>query len=329
MTLLVFTFFLLLASSAFFSGSETALFSLSQVSLQRFRKSHAISAIKVVEALREPRKMLITILLGNELVNVAMSIVGVSIINHIFHMDVELAAILAVAIVTPIVLIGGEIVPKNIALRYAPHLAPIIIWPLSLFYKLARPLRALLTKIADRVIIVMGGRPERTEPMIMEEEFRRLVDLGRREGVIASEEGELIHKVFEFTDKVASDIMTKAQDIFSLPDEMSYEGMTEEIRGVEFSRIPIYRGAPTNVIGILHVRDLFAFHRKRLKGGETNLSEILRETLFVDEATKLEVLLREFQRTQMHMALVNDKSKRLIGLVTMGDVLEELFGEME
>lgn len=322
-------FVLLLFCSAFFSASETALFSLSGVQLHRFKEAHGQSAIRIVEYLRRPRKMLVTILLGNELANVSVSIVGAAVINRLMPVNIEAQAIIAVAVITPIVLVFGEIIPKNVSLRYAPKLAPVIIWPLHLFYKIARPVRAVLTWIADRFIILFGGEPKRAEPMIMEDEFRRLVDLGKREGVIVEEERELIHKVFEFTDKVVGDIMTPTGRIFMLPIDLPYEQMMEEVRKVQFSRVPFYEGTRNNVVGILHVRNLFTFHRRRVAGESLEIRDMLNAPLFIDTATPLEILLREFQRTQLHIALVRSKDGNLVGIVTMDDVLRELFGEMK
>lgn len=326
---LVLLLLMLLACSAFFSASETALFSLSGVQLHRFRQARAASAAKLVESLRQPRKMLVTILLGNELVNVSISIVGAAIISRLLPLGIEGQAVAAVAIMTPLILVCGEIVPKNVAIRYAALIAPIVVWPLSLFHRLVRPLRAVLTRIADRVILLTGGRPERAEPMIMEEEFRRLVDLGRKGGAIAPEEREIIHNVFEFTDKVVADIMTPAERVFSLSIDLPDDRVIEEIRSVQYSRVPFTEGTRNRVVGILHVRDLFAMHRRRLAGEELDLRDLLHPPLFISPSTPLEQLLQEFQRTQMHMAVVRGGDGKVKGVVTMGDVLEELFGEME
>jgi putative hemolysin len=189
-------------------------------------------------------------------------------------------------------------------------------------------LRFVLTKIADGFVRMLGGRPEQAEPMIVEEEFRRLVDLGKREGVIVEEEREMIHKVFDFTDKVVSNIMTPGGQLFLLPVDMTYERILAEIKETLFSRIPMFEGKEENIVGILHVRDLFAFDRKRRSGSGQDIRSILREPLFVTPGKRLEDLLLDFQQSGNHMALVRDDHK-LVGVVTMDNVLEELFGEIE
>ncbi len=320
--------FVLLCCKIFFESAETALFSLSRVQIQRFRASKSGAAQKVVECLRKPREWLATILLGNELVNISISIIGASIISRYFFYDVKVQTFIAVIVITPVILLFGEIIPKNAAIRFSPELAPKMVVPLSIFHRFIKPFRFLLTKIADGFVIMLGGHPEKAQPMIVEEEFRRLIDLGRREGVIVEEEREMIHKVFEFTDKIVSGIMTPAGQMFALPVDLPYEKMLGEIKETQFSRIPLYENEKDNIVGILHVRDLFAFHRKRESGGDKNIRAIIREPLFVASGKKLEDLLHDFQQSGIHMALVKDGHK-LVGIITMDDVLEELFGEIE
>ena len=321
-------FFVLLGCSAFFSGSETALFSLSELKLRR-SKLGARTSSALFAFLKSPREMLVTILLGNELVNVSLSIVGAAFISRTIGLSVEVETIAAVAIITPILLVWGEIIPKNVALRFADQLAPVIVWPLRFFSRLILPLRLVLTWIADRMVSLFGERPEVAAPMMKEEEYKRLIDLGRKEGVIVEEERELIHKVFEFTDKGVADIMTPAGELFSLSLDLPYERVIEEIKSTQFSRVPFYKEQRSNIVGVLHVRDLFSFHRRLQAGEELGFEELLRPPLFVDSSTPLETLLVEFQRTQMHMAIVRGKDGAILGIVTMHDVLEVLFGEME
>jgi putative hemolysin len=305
---------ILLVLSAFFSGSETALFSLSHIQLHHLKERQHKRAQHIATALQRPRRTLITILLGNELVNVAIAVTG--------------AALISIAIITPLVLIFGEVLPKNIALRYAPQYAHIAIVPLRLFSTIVRPVRTVLTWFANFLITLMGGKVSE-RPLIMEREYRRLVDIGRREGVLIEEERELIHNVFEFSEKVVASIMTPADKIFALPTTMPYEEILNKLKQERFSRIPFYKGSRDNIIGILHVRDLFAFDHARRAGGEQELTTMTREPLFVMPDMKLEDLLQKFKQRRIHMAIVKDDDGPIQGIVTMDDVLEDLFGEIE
>lgn len=328
MTSRFFLLFILLCCSAFFSAAETVLFSLSRIQIHRFKTSKSRAERSVVECIRKPRPWLATILFGNELVNVSISIIGASIISYYFYYDVRIQTLIAVAIITPIILLFGEILPKNIAIRLSPQLAPIMVVPLSLFYSLIKPFRSAMTKIADAFVALLGGHPEKSRPMIVEEEYRRLVDLGRKEGVIVEEEREMIHKVFDFSEKVVADIMTPAGHIFALSINLPYEQIISEIKATQFSRIPVYEDDINNIIGILHVRDLFGFHRRRKAGGGKDIHSLIRKPLFVSLNKKIEELLNDFRKSGIHMAIVAD-DKDVKGLVTMDDVLEELFGEIE
>lgn len=319
---------ILFLCSAFFSGSETALFSLSRVELHKFRESRSRSAKNLVKALKKPRQTLVTILLGNEFANISISIAGAAMINRLLQSSVESETLIAVATITPLVLVFGEIIPKNLSLRYAKQLSQMMIWPLKFFHDLITPIRVVLTWFADEMVRLFGGSAEAVDGMIMEQEYRRLIDLGRKEGVIVEKERELIHNVFEFSDKVVRHIMTNAERIFLLPIDLPYESLMDEIKSTQFSRVPFYDGDRSNIIGVLHVRDLLPFHRRRRGGEDVDMRDQLNPPLFVGPDTPLETLLREFQRTHVHMAIVRD-GEAVRGLVTMDDVLEELFGEIE
>ena len=319
---------LLLFCSAFFSASETALFSLSNVQLHHFRDSKKTLERMICGALEKPRKVLITILLGNELVNVLISIISASMIAKYFAKGILLETIISVIVVTPVLLILGEVVPKNLAFRFAKQFASFAILPLKTFSVVIKPIRWFLTAIADFFIRILGGSVDEP-PMVMEQEYRHLIDLGKEEGVIIEEERELIHNVFEFGDKTVENIMTPASKIFSLPADLEYTELLKNVRVSGFSRIPVYESNPGNIIGILHIKDLFTYNSSLIAGGEENIRSILIKPIFVSEGLKLEALLSEFQEKRKHIALVKNSRDQIIGLVTMHDILEDLFGEMD
>lgn len=328
MTLLMFLIGILLVFSAFFSASETALFSLSPVQLHNLKERRHKRAQQLTAALKLPRTILITILLGNELVNVTISVAGAALIAQAFAASALTETLISICCITPLVLIFGEILPKNLALRYATHYAQFAIVPLRLFSTVVKPIRIVLTWFANSLVRLLGGEVSE-RPLIMEREYRRLVDIGRREGVLIEEERELIHNIFEFSEKVVASIMTPAEKILSLPTTMPYEEMLDKLKHRPFSRIPFYQDNRDNIVGILHVRDLFAFDHARRGGGEQNLTSVLLEPLFVMSDMKLEDLLKQFQQRRIHLAVVKDDDGPVLGIVTMDDVLEDLFGEIE
>ncbi|MBT3181947.1 MAG: HlyC/CorC family transporter, partial [Deltaproteobacteria bacterium] len=308
----------LLICSAFFSGSETALFSLSRVHVHKLRDSKSLSSKRLVEALKKPRQTIVTILLGNEFVNISISVVGAAIINKLMRASVESETLVAVATVTPLVLIFGEIIPKNLSLRHAGVLSRVMVWPLRVFYHIVSPLRIVLTWFADGVVRIFGGKSSASEAMIREEEYRKLIDMGEKDGAIDEEERDLIHNVFEFTDKVVLDIMTSVERIFSLDVNLPFDRIVEEIKYTQFSRVPFYEDEKSNIIGVLHIRDLLPIYRRQQAGAFVEIKEELNEAIFVGPNTPVENLLKKFQKTHVHMAIVK-KDAEVVGMVTMDD----------
>lgn len=318
----------LFMSSAFFASSETALFSLSKIQLQKLKESKKKSVKYLLRFLSQPRKILATILLGNEVTNVSISIVMASLVYDTFKVGFEISTIISVSITTMLILIFGETLPKNIAIRYAPSLAPVIVVPLRFFYNIVAPVRRLLSGMADWIVKMFGGSPGAERPVIWEDEFRYMVDLVHKEGEIEKEERELIHKVFDFGDKIVKDIMVPKEKIFSLEAKTPYERLIDSLKATQFSRVPIHQDNKDNIIGILYLKDLFRFHKRKRVNSETKISDILRPVIYVNPDDKLEHLMKIFQQQRIHIAMVVDKSPNVLGLVTMDDVLEELFGKM-
>jgi len=219
-------------------------------------------------------------------------------------------------------------VPKSIAIHYAPLWAPRIAAVYQLFDWILRPFRFLLAKLADAVILFLGGEPQKETPLILEEEFRHLIELGAKTGAVQPQERELIHNVFEFSDTRVASIMTPMASVFTLDVQTSFPELLEAIRKKPFSRIPVYEGSPDHLLGILLTRDLFALRRRALQEGLVSLKPFLKPLLRVEGSRRVNDLFQEFRQTRIHMAVVLQNEKPA-GVVTMGDVLSELFGELE
>jgi putative hemolysin len=247
---------------------------------------------------------------------------------------------IATAIMLPLILFFGEMTPKSLALRLGERWARVISLPLSALAFVITPLRILLQSIASAVLTVVGARPMTREEGLREEEFRSLVDVGSEEGELQVAERRLIHNVFEFGDTTVGKVMTPADKVFALPYEMPLGRMVEAIGTERYSRVPIYKTAKQargadgkrpargamEVVGILLAKDLTGYYWAALEGH--TVQDLLHPVLFVPRTTKCDQLFREFQRKRTHVALVVDEYGRLAGLVTMEDLLEELFGEI-
>lgn len=314
---------ILLILSALFSGSETALFSLDRFKLRLLKEQGR--AGKIPELLKNPRRLLITILLGNDLINIFASAVAASLVISLWGDSYKWLSIL---IMVPLLVIFGEITPKTIAVNYSREFSLLVARPLSLFTRLVFPLRWLIDKIAGLFLNLFREKEHPRRDAITEDEFRTLIEVGKEEGILEETETELIHKVFGFGDTLVSEVMIPAFRVFCLPFDLSREKVLEEIKRNRYSRVPIYKKTKDNVVGILYAKDLLT-----LGGGwnlkeEENWQKLLRPPYFVPLGNTADQLFRKFQEKRIHLALVVNKSGKVTGLVTMEDLLEELFGEI-
>ncbi len=315
----------LLLLSAFFSGSETALFSLGSVRLEKLKESGHPKA-KVIETLLErPRRLLISILLGNELVNITASAVAASICISMLG---DSGKWVAIAVMIPLLLTFGEILPKTTAIYRSEQCSRVVAGPLSFFARAVFPIRWIIGKIVDGVLRVFGSQAETQESIFREEEIRDLVDVGHQEGVLEKQERELIHKVFRFGDTIVASVMTPKGAVFSLPLQLDPTELLAEVRKERYSRVPIYSGEKNNIVGILNTKDLLALSLERGEGEKINIHRLLRPPHFVPPSKKIDELLRECQKQRIHMAIVVNEYGHCTGLVTVEDLLEEIFGEI-
>lgn len=318
----------LLGLSAFFAGAETVFFSLSRTQLAHFKESKNPLAKQLISFLSKPRDILVTILFGNELVNIAISVLVAAMFYQLFpHLAINLLTFLSVAVGTFLILVIGEIIPKSIGILFAPSLAPLTAFLLKPLFTLLRPLRYVLVAFADWLIEKTSGPGRKETPLILDEELRSLLDLSAKSGELEEEEKEMIHKALDFKNKTVSQIMTPMERVFSLSVETPYPELLNKISITQFSRIPIHEGKPSLIIGLLYVKDLFRFDRQWQFNQELTIRGILRAPIFVSTEERLEDVLQKIKETRVHMAIVLGPKKNPVGIVTLHDILQELFGE--
>src|SRR3989338_11181463 len=328
MDLRILLIIILLLASAFFSCSETALFSPSRSEVARFKVSKGGLAKGVIDALSKPRQLLVSILLGNELVNVAISILVAALVYELLpEIKWQIKIFMAVAVSTPLIVVVGEVIPKNIGIRFASAIAPACAVFICAFSRVTAPIRKILLKLADSAIMLFKGDPANVRSMIMEEEFRQMVEVGRDEGSLGEAEEELIHRVFDMADKTVEEVMTPKEAIFGIGLDAASEDAISEIRTTQFSRIPVYDSCPDDIVGILHVRDLFSVMRRRKVGKIREVENIIRPAYFMPMTMTLEETLNKFKKMKTHMAIVVDKDRKPIGIIPMDVSFGALFEE--
>ena len=316
---------LLLIFSGFFSGSETALFSLSSIQRERIKRTGDKKSLLINKLLSRPRKLIVTILIGNDMVNIAASVIAASLFVS-FNKDH--GEWIAIAVMMPVTLIFAEVIPKTLAMTYNEKVAPVICGPLHFFSKLIFPIRFILYNISVTLAKIAGFEKRHISMAIMEDEFRDIVDQSHESGEINRAERDLIHNVFEFSDTHAFEIMTPLNEIFSLSEDMTIERAVQAVQQSRFLRIPVYRNRFDNIIGILYTKDLLKINTTKSGGDGNTIQKIYRKPFFVDENIKTDDLFHILKKKRIHIAICINKQGKVSGLLTMEDLLGELFGEI-
>jgi putative hemolysin len=305
----------LLLLSGFFSSAETALFSISRAKARHIAKEKGFTNTLIKKMKDDPHRLLSTILIGNNLVNVGAAALATAIAIELMA---DHAVGIATGLMTALILIFGEIIPKSIATRNNVLIARLVIMPLYWLSILFSPIIYLLN------FIPRLARKVQRKSRVTEEELMTFVEVVEEEGGIEEEEKELIHNIFEFDDTSASEIMTPRADMFVI--NVDEELVLEEIIRSGFSRIPVIEEDIDHVIGILNIKDLFMHQVTSAK--QADARSVMSEPYFVPENKKLDHLLQEFKRRKQHIAIVVDEHGGVSGLITLEDALEEIVGEI-
>ena len=311
--------FILLALSGFFSGSETALFSLGYGKLRGFAESRVSRKRLIARMMENPARVLATILLGNTFVNIAASSLGENIFST--FLGGERAIVISTLVMTFLILVFGEITPKTIAVQRSESIASWVVKPLNLFSTLISPMRRLLRRTTELLLALLGVRTIGRGHELAEEELKTLVDIGFDEGVVNRLEREIIHKVFTFGDKTVQQVMTPRVQVVSLSLGTPPGEALNILKGRRYSRAPVYEGEEDNIIGILHIKDFIQMPEAH------SLRALIRPAQFVPETRRIDTLFNEFRTGRQHFSVVIDEYGVFCGIVTMDDLLEEIAGE--
>jgi len=307
--------FVLLVLSGFFSSSETALFSISKAKAIHLAKEKGRTNTLIKKMKDDPHRLLSTILIGNNLVNVGASAIATAITIGL----VESHAVgIATGIMTFAILIFGEIFPKTIATRNNILIARLVIFPIYWLSVLFYPIILFLNFIPK-----LTGKMHK-RPIVTEEELMTFVEVVEEEGGIEEEEKELIENIFEFDDTSSSEIMTPRADMFVIDGDEELK--LEEVVKSGFTRIPVIEGDIDHVVGVLNVKDLFK--HQATSDEAADVRKIMRKPYFVPENKKLDNLLQQFKEQKQHMAIVVDEHGGISGLITLEDAIEEIVGEI-
>ena len=313
--------FLLLILSGFFSSAETAFTCVNKVRIRSLAEEGNKRALRVQKIHERYSKMLSTILIGNNLVNIAASSLTTAMTIRLFGSTL---IGLSTGVLTFLVLIFGEIIPKNWAGSHADKISLAYCGIIDVLMFLLTPVIWIVDTFAHATLHLFHLEADPNAENITESELRTYVEVGHEEGVLEEEEHHIINNVFDFSDSLAEEIMTPRVDLSTLPITASYEDVMQIFRRTMYTRIPIYEDDPDNIVGMIHMKDFF-FVRDPEK---FKLKKILRNVYYTYERKKTSDLLMEMREKQQSMAIVLDEYGTAAGLITLEDLLEEIVGEI-
>ena len=309
--------------SGFFSGSETALTSLSMVRLEGLLEKYPVYARALLRWKNNPNEILTTILIGNNLVNITASVLATDLASQYFSSQ---GIPIAIGGMTFLLLFTGEITPKTFSRTYAVQLAPLLMNLVVPFYILFFPVTWVLTQFIKVMFWMLGSRYRKGE-RVTEEDIEYIVSLGRRQGTLDEDKEHLLSSIFEFSDTNTKEIMVPRTDMVSISVDSPYEKVVEISLETGFSRIPVFEESIDKIVGIFYAKNLIT--PPGVGEQDTFLATRMRPAVFVPESKKISEVLRQFQRDRIHLAIVVDEFGGTGGMVTMEDIIEELLGEIQ
>ena len=309
---------------AFFSGAQTALFALGHTKLQELIIAHRPGAPLVQELLHKPRRLYLSTLVGNLFFTIAFAVILTSLCVSLIGTR---GVWIAFFIMIPLIIFFGEVLPRTFALSHSEQCSLLVAKPLTGFIRALLPIRWIIKKLLNALVKPLGNQNDSGEIILHEESLSELPQEDLHAETIPRDKKEMVHKIMAFSDTLVSTIMTPRSRMFTLSSDVDMVQLLREVKQNHFSRIPVYKQEKNTFIGILYAKDLLALILDKKMPSVIGES-LLRPPYFVPHDKKIPDLLKEFQDKQIHLALVVNENGTVIGLVTMENLLEELFGEI-
>jgi len=312
--------FVLLLLSGFFAGSETALIRMGRVKARSLLKSGVKGADIVQKLVNEPDALLTTVLIGNNVVNIAASALATSIAIEYFG---DLGVALAIGVMTFLILTFGEIIPKTFAVHHAERISIAVSKPLAILIFVLRPVTKVVSVMTNAFGKLLGVKMQQ-RGLLSEEEVKTFLDIGEEDGAIEEDEKEMINGVLKLDHITVENVMISKEDMVCLEAHQSVDSAVELIKKYGYSRIPVFEGTEDNIVGILYAKDLLI----NAKDSTISLKKLMKPAHFVPETARVDDLLNKFREGKFHIAIVVDEEGRTKGLVSLEDLLEEIVGSI-
>ena len=325
-SLFVILFFLSLGCAAFFCSAETAFIGMQKLRLQHLIQSGHPAAKRVAKIVEQPEKFLATVLLGINFFETAVATLGTIIAVSLIRNE-NWAVAIATIVITIVTLVFAELIPKSLAVRYGERIALRYVRPLEIISTILYPLVYILNHIGIRFTKVVG-EGEIPKPTISEEEFHTAISIGEAEGVMEGNEAEMLHKVFEFTDRPVSKIMVPRTEIAWVEQGTKLSDFLNLYTQGRYSRFPVYKDNTDNVVGMLHAKDVLLKLTDESDSRDNVIDDLMRPAYFVPEGKRLGELLAEMRDGGHNAAVVVDEFGGIAGMVTLGQLTEEIVGDI-
>ncbi len=313
---------LLFLLSAFFSGSETALMALDRLRVKYLVLKKRKGADRLEATLAQPDRLLGAILVGNNLVNIAASVIATGFFVHLYGDRGELVTIL---VLTPLLLVFSEVFPKTYAAKSSERVAFLVLGPIRVVMTLLHPLTWVLGGLTRLLARIFPGS-DRLQSSISEDEIRTMISVGEQSGVVAKEQRRMLHGVFELAQTRVRDVMIPRTEVVGIEVGAPFEEVLGMVQKSRHSRFPVFEGSLDSVVGVIHSKDILNHVDRR---GEFSIRKVCRPPFFVPDSQRIETLLQSFRRKRVHLAVVIDEYGGVEGIVTLEDVVEEIVGEIQ
>lgn len=323
---MIVVFIILISLSAFFSSAETAYMSVSHIRIKTLAEEEGNRQAKIVQKLLEKNdKLLTTILVGNNLVNIGASSLTTSFVISVFGNE-GIGVALATGFVTLMILIFGEITPKTLATKNAEKLALQFASFIRFLVIIFTPIDVILSAVTHLLLKIFGGEGNQG-PTVTQEDLKTIVNVSHEEGVLEDEEKDMLHNVFEFSDTEVKEIMTPRIHVADIDDDISYQDLIQFLKECQFSRVPVHRADDTDdIIGVLNIKDLVL---AQVDPNHFNVTKIMRSPLFVYEFNQVSDAFETMRAGHTTLAIVLDEYGVMSGIVTFEDIVEEIVGEID
>jgi len=313
--------FVLFICSAFFSSSETALMSMDRLRVKYLAEKERPGAKGLEKLLSKPDDLLSAILVGNNVVNIMISVFATSLFLGLFGSGGELMTIL---ILTPLLLIFSEVCPKTYAATYPEKLSFRVLHPIRFFMWLLRPVTWVVSSISRLLTHFLRG--EEQAPLISEDEIRSIIEFGEDAGVVAENQRRMLHGIFDLSQIRVRDVMVPRTEVVGISVDAGFDEVAQLTAQARHSRFPVYDGDLDNVVGVIHSKDVLSYFDKP---DHFSLRNLARPPYFVPEAKPIETLMQAFRHKHLHLAVVVDEYGGVEGICTLEDIVEEIIGEIQ